>query len=162
MLVHCLEVTSPSHGTPSAPRSFLVRFLGAEKELNFIPLSSELALLLPYHDIITFAMLGPAVTKAKLASSPLATKTYPSHPVLEYRTPAERGPGTISVYFLPYWKANDVPTHKRLDALVACDTGFELLQLMEQRPQHRLSTLHSIRCHRVLREFSGGSTGLYC
>uniref|UniRef100_A0A0W0FDS7 Mitochondrial splicing suppressor 51-like C-terminal domain-containing protein n=1 Tax=Moniliophthora roreri TaxID=221103 RepID=A0A0W0FDS7_MONRR len=145
MLIHCLEVTSPLHSTPSAPRSFLVRFLGAEKELNFIPLSSKLTLLLPYHDIITFAMFGPAVTnvldKAKHTSSPLATKTYLSHPVLEYQTPAEHGSGTISVYFLPYWKANNVPTHKQLDALIACDTGFELLQLMGQCPQHCLLML---------------------
>ncbi|EEB91563.1 hypothetical protein MPER_10055 [Moniliophthora perniciosa FA553] len=131
MLVQCLEVTSPTEGTRSTRKSLLVHFVGAEKELNFVPIFSEIALLLPYHDI-ELVMFGPAVTtlleNAKKNPSSVAAKALssPPRPIFEYTAPAECGSGSISIYLSTdsYWTKDNVPKHQKLDAIVACNAGM--------------------------------------
>ncbi|ESK96350.1 hypothetical protein Moror_7136 [Moniliophthora roreri MCA 2997] len=129
MLVHCLEVTSPTAGTESARKRLVVNLLGVEKELNFIPLFSELALLLPYHDIV-LVMFGPAITqvldKAHGNMSSLAAKTFTLRPVFEYCSPEECGHSSISIFLsdIPYWNKQDVPGFRTVDAIVVCNAGI--------------------------------------
>ncbi|KZW03620.1 hypothetical protein EXIGLDRAFT_664199 [Exidia glandulosa HHB12029] len=129
ILVRCLQVTNRKAGSASKRVSLTVHYLGAEVELNFIPLFSELALLLPYHDI-KLVMFGENVRKlgeeAKKKPSSLVAKSSPSTPVFTYKAPDECGSGAISVFLCTskaLWEPNmsDFPTP---DALVACNAGL--------------------------------------
>lgn len=84
---------------------------------------SELALLLPYHDI-KLVLFGGAVFKlvqeAKKVPGALAAKS----PVFSYTAPQECGSGAITIYLnsaSETWPAADTA---RPDALVACNAGL--------------------------------------
>ncbi|KIJ68239.1 hypothetical protein HYDPIDRAFT_81640 [Hydnomerulius pinastri MD-312] len=129
LLVHILHVTSPTRNTPENRQALNVHYLGAEVELNMIPLFAELALLLPYTDIkltfFGFAVHG-IVKQAKKKS--LAAKAKRNEPVYTYTSPASMGGSTLSIHLhgehenwdprLPSI-TNDMP-----DAIVAANAGL--------------------------------------
>ncbi|KAF9065209.1 hypothetical protein BDP27DRAFT_1298363 [Rhodocollybia butyracea] len=128
MLVHCLKVTSPSAGRESNRVNLNVHLLGVEVELNFVPLFSELALLLPFHDI-QMTLVGPGaqqlLDKAKNHPSSIAIKCFssPPSPIFTYSAPPECGSSTISIYLSTstMWEPATLPTP---DALIACNAGL--------------------------------------
>ncbi|KDR71612.1 hypothetical protein GALMADRAFT_74898 [Galerina marginata CBS 339.88] len=131
MLVNCLEVASPKAGRPDKRIPLHVHLLGVEVELNYLPLFSEIALLLPYHDI-KLVLFGGAVARlvkeAQTSPGSLASKS----PVFTYQSPPECGSGAISVYLhsaSANWSARgNYPALEmygsRPDALVACNAGL--------------------------------------
>ncbi|KAF9058329.1 hypothetical protein BDP27DRAFT_1303897 [Rhodocollybia butyracea] len=128
MLVHCLKVTSPGAGSAAERVKLNIHLLGVEVELNFVPLFSELALLLPYHDIqATF--LGPGTQRlldeAKKHPSSIAIKCFssPPSPIFTYSAPPECGSSTISIYLSTTTIWNPY-TLQIPDALVACNAGL--------------------------------------
>ncbi|KAK1226856.1 hypothetical protein PQX77_010160 [Marasmius sp. AFHP31] len=132
MLVHCLKVTSPNSGSPKKRIPLNIHLLGVEVELNYLPLFSELALLLPYHDI-ELVVFGPGAQKlldeAKKHPGSLAAKALSRspEPVFQYEAPSECGSGTISVELRPVagWSHAEVDLQKaQVDALVACNAGL--------------------------------------
>ncbi|KDR82444.1 hypothetical protein GALMADRAFT_824344 [Galerina marginata CBS 339.88] len=131
MLVKCLEVTSPKAGREDKRVPLHVHLIGVEVELNYLPLFSELALLLPYHDIKLVVFGAPVIKLLKEAkNSPgcLATKS----PVFTYKAPPECGSGAVSVYLhsaSANWSTlgsdSALTAHGgRPDALVACNAGL--------------------------------------
>ncbi|RDB24278.1 Zinc finger MYND domain-containing protein 15 [Hypsizygus marmoreus] len=133
MLVHALEVTSPTAGTLDKRVPLHVHMLGVEVELNYLPLYSEVALLLPHHDI-KLVLFGSGVTKllkeAKQSPGCLASKS----PVFTYKALPACGAGSISIFLhsgSPTWSEHGGPAASALtahgsipDALVACNAGL--------------------------------------
>ncbi|KAJ7057961.1 hypothetical protein C8F01DRAFT_302934 [Mycena amicta] len=146
LLVHCLEVTGPTRASSAKRRSLSVHLLGAEVELNYLPLFAELALLLPYHDIrlVVFGT-GPQtlVAAAKAKPSSLVAKSSLKTPVFEYTAPEECGASTIAIHLYgqsPSWSPDaDV---RAPDALVACNAG--LLSYREWFPVIQQAHLRNI------------------
>ncbi|KAF9229504.1 hypothetical protein BS17DRAFT_771549 [Gyrodon lividus] len=99
LLVHVLNITSPTRNSPEHRQILNVHYLGAESELNMLPLFSELALLLPYTDIkltfFGFAVHG-IVQQAKKKS--IAAKAKRNEPVYTYTSPASMGGSTLLIY----------------------------------------------------------------
>ncbi|KAG9017288.1 hypothetical protein FRB95_012019 [Tulasnella sp. JGI-2019a] len=136
MLVSVSEVTSPTISTAQDRHEVVVHYLGAEVELNFIPIFAELALLLPYTDII-LVMYGPAVhdvvQKAKKTRpQSLAALASPSAPVYTYTAPEESGSGTIKICIdgrnsewpVAQPELTDFSPGRMPSALVACNAGI--------------------------------------
>ncbi|KAH7924881.1 hypothetical protein BV22DRAFT_1012344 [Leucogyrophana mollusca] len=99
LLVHVLHVTGPARNSPDARQAVNVHYLGAEVELNMLPLFSELALLLPYTDIkLTF--FGPAVHHIvkQAKENSLVMKATRNEPVYTYTGPSSCGKGTLAIY----------------------------------------------------------------
>ncbi|KAJ7639138.1 hypothetical protein FB45DRAFT_421647 [Roridomyces roridus] len=114
LLVHTLGIADPKAGSPESRVQLKVHYIGAEVELNFLPLFAELALLLPYTDI-SLIMFGPAVHKivseAK-ESHPksLAARVSPTSPVFSYTAPEASGAGQIQIFLHgsdPHWMPAD-------------------------------------------------------
>jgi len=92
------------------------------------PRFSELALLLPYHDI-KLVMFGHSphklVTEARSKNpKSLAAKASSSTPIFSYNAPQECGAGSIDIYLYgegPKWVK---PLDAVPDALVACNAGL--------------------------------------
>ncbi|KAJ6583785.1 hypothetical protein B0H10DRAFT_2096488 [Mycena sp. CBHHK59/15] len=136
LLVDTLRVANPKAGTSDGARVPLnVQYIGAEVELNFLPLFSELALLLPYTDI-KIVMFGQAVhaivTKAK-ESHPkgLAAQASPTSPVYLYNAPEECGSGRIQIFLhgtADHWVPADadpkLSTYGKPDAIVSPNAGL--------------------------------------
>ncbi|KAJ7639139.1 hypothetical protein FB45DRAFT_904826 [Roridomyces roridus] len=103
LLVHTLQVADPKAGSPDGPRVQLkVHYVGAETELNFLPLFAELALLLPYTDI-TVVFFGKAVqtivsTAKESHPKSLAAQASPTTPIFSYTAPEESGAGRIQLF----------------------------------------------------------------
>ncbi|KAF9040178.1 hypothetical protein BDZ89DRAFT_1060578 [Hymenopellis radicata] len=102
LVTHCLQLTRASVGRPEKRVPLHLHVIGAEVELNYLPLFSELALLLPYHDI-KLVLFGPSVEKlvaiAKKSHRPsLAGKSSSSAPVFAYEAPKECGSGRIEIF----------------------------------------------------------------
>ncbi|KAH7915348.1 hypothetical protein BJ138DRAFT_998114 [Hygrophoropsis aurantiaca] len=99
LLVHVLGVTSPTRNSARSRQTLNVHYLGAEVELNTLPLFSELALLLPYTDInLTF--FGTAVHQiVKLGKgTSLAIKATHHQAVYNYASPPSCGGGKLNIY----------------------------------------------------------------
>lgn len=128
LVVDCLEITDARKGSPNRRVPLEIHMLGVEVELNYVPLFSELALLLPYHDI-KLVMFGHSaqklVTEARSKHpKSLAAKASSTTPVFSYTAPQECGAGSIDVYLYgegPVWVK---PVGKIPDALVACNAGL--------------------------------------
>ncbi|KAF8887265.1 hypothetical protein CPB84DRAFT_1684728 [Gymnopilus junonius] len=135
LIVNCLNLTSPKAGRPNDRVPLHLHLIGVEVELNYLPLFSELALLLPYHDI-KLVLFGAAVARlvkeATKSPGSLATKL----PTFTYQAPSECGSGTISIYLhstSDNWSAagpeSALTAHGgRPDALVACNAGLASYQ----------------------------------
>ncbi|KAG0709059.1 hypothetical protein DFH29DRAFT_890327 [Suillus ampliporus] len=99
LLVHVLHVTGPKRNSPESRQALNVHYIGAEVELNMLPLFSELALLLPYTDIkMTFfgTAVHSIVNKAKKNS--IAMKAKRNEPIYTYTSPASCGASTLSIF----------------------------------------------------------------
>ncbi|KAJ7601124.1 hypothetical protein C8J56DRAFT_768378 [Mycena floridula] len=132
LLVHVLHVTSPDADRGRVPLHF--HLLGVEMELNFLPLFSELALLLPNHDI-KMVLFGHGVekliTEAKKHPNSLVAKASNTNPIFAYDAPPECGSGKISIYIYrasPTWHPRDQlgssSPFGTPDALIACNAGL--------------------------------------
>ncbi|KAJ7176407.1 hypothetical protein C8R43DRAFT_1198094 [Mycena crocata] len=91
-----------------------LNYIGAEVELNFISLFSQLALLLPYIDIelVFFSQaVHTIVSKAKAShSKSLAAQALPSSPIYSYTAPEESDSGEIRIFLngsADYWNLAD-------------------------------------------------------
>ncbi|KAK7059968.1 hypothetical protein R3P38DRAFT_2838772 [Favolaschia claudopus] len=128
LLVHCLEVTGPTQASADKRRALSVHLLGAEVELNYLPLFAELALLLPYHDIqlVVFGSGAETLIKAaKKKPSSLVAKSSLTTPVYDYTAPKECGASKIAIHIYgdsPSWSPS--ATTRPPDALVACNAGI--------------------------------------
>lgn len=98
LLVHTLNVVplDSLDTIPKERRKIEVHYLDAEKELNFLPIFSELALLVPNTDI-TIVFIGAAVRTLVLR----ARSTNPLSPAalattFSYRAPASLGGSTFT------------------------------------------------------------------
>jgi hypothetical protein len=158
LIVNCLQVSNPMRGRPETRVPLHIHMLGVELELNYLPLCaytnplssfpvintfinrfSELALLLPYHDI-KLVMFGPCVhdlsNEALKNPSPesLIGQSSAHSPIFYYTAPEECGSGTLSV--LLHTQSSIWDPHEQLstdtpflydgppDALVACNAGL--------------------------------------
>jgi len=99
LLVNVLKVASPSRGSSESRQTLDVHYLGAEVELNMLPIFSELALLLPHTDI-KLTLFGYAVYKIvqKANKNSIAAKAKRKEPVYTYRSPASMGQSTLAIY----------------------------------------------------------------
>ncbi|KAF8845258.1 hypothetical protein BDN67DRAFT_443877 [Paxillus ammoniavirescens] len=99
LLVHVLHVTSPTRNSPEHRQTLNVHYLGAEVELNMLPLFSELALLLPYTDIkLTFFGLAVHGIVQQAKKKSIVAKAKRNEPVYSYTTPESMGGSTLAIY----------------------------------------------------------------
>ena len=92
---------------------------------------SELALLLPYHDV-TLVMVGPSVAKLMEAAvaegvddSPLRRSVESNTPIFKYHAPEELGSGSIQVVLHPFatWDQAELVPTTRSPVVAACSRG---------------------------------------
>ncbi|KAJ6594279.1 hypothetical protein B0H19DRAFT_56543 [Mycena capillaripes] len=136
LLVDTLRVANPKAGSLDHPRIELnIQYIGAEVELNFLPLFGELALLLPYTDIkmICFGQaVHTLVSKAKKSyPKSLAAQASPTVPVYSYTAPEENGSGRIQIFLhgtADHWTPADadpaLSPYGTPDAIVAPNAGL--------------------------------------
>jgi len=127
-LLHSLGLV-PAH-PPTERRRLTIHLLGIEKELDFLPVFGELALLLPNTDI-DLILFGQGVTsllaQARRKPSCLASKPF----VYSYTTEKAAGSGSIRITLSkagPYWPG-DAADIARLrsnkpDAMIAMNAGL--------------------------------------
>ncbi|KAI0036075.1 hypothetical protein K488DRAFT_36038, partial [Vararia minispora EC-137] len=130
LLTSVLGVIDPRAGKGDKTRKVCVHLLGVEVELNFLPIFSELALLLPHHDI-TLVLFGPSVhyllhPRPPPSSSPLLTSLAPA---FTYTSPAALGSSLLTIHLrgaAPHWSQADISSipGQEPDALVACNAGI--------------------------------------
>ncbi|KAG7451973.1 uncharacterized protein BT62DRAFT_959913 [Guyanagaster necrorhizus] len=130
LIVHCLEVTGPSAGSTGKRVPLLIHAIGAEVELNYLPLFSEIALLLPYHDI-KLLLFGQSVEKLvseakKSHPQSLVAKSSSSSPVFAYKAPKECGSGSIEIFLHgdSPTSSPDIVDSRRPDAIIAFNAGL--------------------------------------
>jgi len=134
LVTHVLCVTPTSGGSVSARERLCIHYLGAEVELNFIPIFSELALLLPYTDIM-ICFYGIAVQdlvlKAQKAdgASIAARGVSLENSIYSYRAPKSLGGGSIDVRFSTeeQWIHDQLihlPAELQPDAVVGPNAGL--------------------------------------
>ncbi|KAJ6556227.1 hypothetical protein B0H19DRAFT_1293235 [Mycena capillaripes] len=133
MLTETLNVASLGSKEPHA--HLTVHYIGAELELNFIPIFSELALLLPHHDV-DIVFFGPPVfhlgregLKVEHRSSLIARAVHDSSvPIFTYDTPEVCGSGSVRIFLhtaTKYWTISDHPTCcRKPDTILACNAGL--------------------------------------
>ncbi|THH29344.1 hypothetical protein EUX98_g4855 [Antrodiella citrinella] len=133
LITNCLELTNATRGSPRKRIPFKVHMLGVEVELNYLPIFSELALLLPHHDI-QLIMIGFSVpklwTEARKHPTSLAAQALLGKPVFSYTAPLECGSSTLEIFLhgeAPTWPTRTVP-FVRLEAIVACNAGLASYQ----------------------------------
>jgi hypothetical protein len=99
LLVNVLHVTGPKRNSAASRQALHVHYIGAEVELNMLPLFSELALLLPYTDI-KMTLFGVAVHSLvkKAKNNSIAMKAKQNQPVYTYTSPASCGASTLSIF----------------------------------------------------------------
>ncbi|KAJ7675630.1 hypothetical protein DFH06DRAFT_663438 [Mycena polygramma] len=112
-----------------------VHYIGAEVELNFIPIFAELALLLPQHDV-DLVLFGPCVyylgregVKPEHRSSLIGRFVPDSRvPIFTYDAPEACGSGSIRVLLhteTKHWTISGLPTYgSEPDAILACNAGL--------------------------------------
>ncbi|KDQ63825.1 hypothetical protein JAAARDRAFT_119592 [Jaapia argillacea MUCL 33604] len=132
LLVHVLRVANPKWGSPSRRQKVVVHYVGAEVELNFIPIFAELALLLPYYDI-QFVMFGVAVrdivrlAKQSHTKSLLSKAVSAGRPIYEYTAPPTLGSSTLSVHLYgecENWGDPDCDLSTAPDVVVGMNAGL--------------------------------------
>ncbi|KIP03311.1 hypothetical protein PHLGIDRAFT_77815 [Phlebiopsis gigantea 11061_1 CR5-6] len=142
LIVERLKITSPAAASAGKREQLNILLLGAEVELNFVPLFSELALLLPHHDV-SVVMWGYCVHKLVQESktqgvtgSPVRDAAGKHGLVFEYRAPDDLGAGAVSVYLkgeAPTWGKADLEKalaargnhpHLTPDVIIALNAGL--------------------------------------
>ncbi|KAJ6524408.1 hypothetical protein DFH09DRAFT_1329468 [Mycena vulgaris] len=97
LLTAVLGVVATSPAATTSRRTLVVHFVGAEKELNIVPLFSELALLIPNSEII-LTFFGPACkTLCDIAAQKYPAALATKSTVFEYTAPAALGGSTLRV-----------------------------------------------------------------
>ncbi|KAG8219968.1 hypothetical protein J3R82DRAFT_973 [Butyriboletus roseoflavus] len=129
LLVNVLNVTSPSCGSSEHRQTLNIHYLGAEVELNMLPLFSELALLLPYTDIkLTFFGYAVHTIVQKANKRSIAAKAKRNEPVYTYESPASMGQSTLAIYLdgdQENWDPRFTSITNNLpDAIVALNAGL--------------------------------------
>ncbi|KAJ6465630.1 hypothetical protein C8R47DRAFT_991349 [Mycena vitilis] len=132
MLTDTLKVASSG----SESRVHLtVHYIGAEVELNFIPIFAEIAILLPRHDV-DLVLFGPCVyylglegAKSEHQSSLIGRSVRDSRvPIFTYDAPEACGSGSIRVLLhtaTKHWTIPDLPSYgPKPDAILACNAGL--------------------------------------
>ncbi|KAG1739706.1 hypothetical protein EDB19DRAFT_1978101 [Suillus lakei] len=83
LLVNVLYVAGPKRNSPESRQALNVHYIGAEVELNMLPLFSELVLLLPYTDIkmTSFGIAVHSIVKKAKQNEPLSSAAvrYPDN-----------------------------------------------------------------------------------
>ncbi|KAG1725126.1 hypothetical protein EDB19DRAFT_1948274 [Suillus lakei] len=90
LLVNVLYVAGPKRNSPESRQVLNVHYIGAEVELNMLPLFSELVLLLPYTDI--------KMTFFGIAVHSIVKKAKQNEPVYTCTSPASCGASTLSIF----------------------------------------------------------------
>ncbi|KAJ7731620.1 hypothetical protein B0H16DRAFT_1893288 [Mycena metata] len=139
ILTHTLGVTTVRASKSQKRVPLTVHYIGAEIELNFIPIFSELALLLPNHDI-DIVFFGPCVfnigqegRKSKHRSSLVSLTAQESGlPIFSYDAPKDSGAGRLRVFLhtaTKHWTIGDISTYGfKPDAIIACNAGLFLYE----------------------------------
>ncbi|KAG2754541.1 hypothetical protein P692DRAFT_20770040 [Suillus brevipes Sb2] len=184
LLVNVLHVTGPTRNSSESRQALNVHYIGAEVELNMLPLFSELALLLPYTDIkMTFfgVAVHSLVNKAKKNS--VAMKAKQNEPVYAYTSPASCGASTLSVFLhgdhenwdprLPFLLGSKPDAIVGLNAgltsypawqfvILCChtdNTPFAVTEYAEQSAELQRDALPQIIAHALPRLHSAGMNG---
>lgn len=155
LITRTLGLTRPEDGRPDKRIKLCVHLIGAEVELNYLPLYvsplssrrvrsllarfSEIALLLPYHDI-SLVLWGQSVhglaeagAKTALEGSPAKEASKNGGPIFTYSAPQKLGGGAIKVVLnsdSPIWsfeslhRLTDASPELAPDALVALNAGL--------------------------------------
>ncbi|KAJ6600214.1 hypothetical protein B0H10DRAFT_2230932 [Mycena sp. CBHHK59/15] len=135
MLVNTLKLTCVTSEELKNRPHLTIHYIGAEVELNFLPIFSELALLLPNHDL-DLVFFGPCVfhigqksLEPAYRTSMLARKAHDNiEPVFIYTAPDSSGAGSLRLVLhteTKYWTPSGLPTYGRApDALLACNAGL--------------------------------------
>ncbi|KAJ7237958.1 hypothetical protein C8J57DRAFT_1087093 [Mycena rebaudengoi] len=133
MLTKILNVASV--GLKESHAHLTVHYIGAEVELNFIPIFSELALLLPHHDL-DIVFFGPCVfhigregLKDEHRSSLISSAVHDRNAaIFTYNAPEVCGSGRVRVFLhtaAKYWTVDDLLKYGRKpDAILACNAGL--------------------------------------
>ncbi|KAJ7866160.1 hypothetical protein B0H13DRAFT_1636807 [Mycena leptocephala] len=130
MLTETLNITSA--GSKECRVHLTVHYIGAEVELNFIPIFSELALLFQYHDLDN-VFFGPCVFhigREGLKNGHRSSRTVRdgSAAIFTYEAPEACGSGRVRVFFhtaAKYWNIQDLPAYGRKpDAIITCNAGL--------------------------------------
>ncbi|KAH0838464.1 hypothetical protein J3R83DRAFT_6776 [Lanmaoa asiatica] len=129
LLVNVLNVTSPSRGSSECQQTLNIHYLGAEVELNMLPLFSELALLLPHTDIkLTFFGYAVHAIVQKANKKCIAAKAKRNEPVYVYKSSASMGRSTLAIYLdgdHENWDPRFASITENLpDAIVALNAGL--------------------------------------
>ncbi|THH32861.1 hypothetical protein EUX98_g1354 [Antrodiella citrinella] len=129
LVTNCLQITNATRGSPDKRIPISLQMLGVEVELNCLPIFSELALLLPYHDI-KIVMVGFSVHKlcveARKHPKSIAAQASITQPTFSYTAPQECGSGSLQIFLhgeSPTWAPDNFP-FGRPDALIACNAGL--------------------------------------
>ncbi|KAJ7433734.1 hypothetical protein FB451DRAFT_1380210 [Mycena latifolia] len=126
LLTKVLHVVDTSQSATTSRRRLVIHFIGAEKELNIIPLFSELALLIPKipNTDILMSFFGPACKRLRdIAASRYRGSLATRSTVFEYAAPTVLGGSTLKVKI----SGEDryaMPTDERPDALISENAGL--------------------------------------
>ncbi|KIY69985.1 hypothetical protein CYLTODRAFT_392734 [Cylindrobasidium torrendii FP15055 ss-10] len=131
LLVDTLGVAGPGAGNVNKRVPLHVHVIGIEVELNYLPLFSELALLLPYHDI-KLVLFGERVhnivAEGKKTANSIAGKASPETPVFTYEAPSECGGSQLQIFLHGAdrtWAGHtEIPTYGKPHALIALNGGL--------------------------------------
>ncbi|KAJ6563179.1 hypothetical protein B0H10DRAFT_2363067 [Mycena sp. CBHHK59/15] len=131
LLTKILDVIDPAR-TAERRQQLIIHYLGAETELNFVPLFSELALLLPYVDIV-FVFISRAthslVRHAKKCHPSSVAAQASESAVWTYEAPPATGSGRITIFLeddLEIWThpMTRKAGYKKAHALIALNAGL--------------------------------------
>ncbi|KAK0209128.1 hypothetical protein DFS33DRAFT_1415392 [Desarmillaria ectypa] len=133
LIVHCMKMTHPSAGSAGKRVTLRIHAIGAEQagtegiSIRF----SEIALLLPYHDIklVLFGQSVQKLVKEAKKSHPqsLVAKSSTSSPVFVYKAPKECGSGSIEIFLhgdSPTWSPEIMSPTGRPDGIIAFNAGL--------------------------------------
>ncbi|KAG2146546.1 uncharacterized protein EDB93DRAFT_1104316 [Suillus bovinus] len=99
LLVNVLQVAGPKRNSSESRQALNVHYIGAEVELNMLPLFSELALLLPHTDIkMTFFGIAVHSIVSKAKKNSIVMKAKQNEPIYTYTSPASCGASTLSIF----------------------------------------------------------------
>ncbi|TFY74497.1 hypothetical protein EWM64_g9515 [Hericium alpestre] len=126
LLNDVLKLVDQSEG--SGKRRLLVHYIGAEVELNFLPLFSELALLLPdtHIDLVIYGKAAYDLVQMACKDFPQSIATRDI--VWSYTAPKKTGGGSIEIRLAgdsDTWSRHDIiDKRKRPDALLGLNAGL--------------------------------------
>jgi len=122
----CAKSLRPDNG-PENRQRLEVHYIGAEVELNYLPLFSELALLLPYTDIKLVFFGEPVQNLVQQAKKDLPGSLATKNIVWSYTAPEETGKGSIEIELYSEGASwtRLVPANERVpDAMVGLNAGL--------------------------------------